>query len=234
MCLVAEFVIAGPSLVAYATVDRILPSSIYFLKGWLGMFAFFLSAPLSYYVGRVLDKTKKFYEVTSVCHGSGLFFMAVMWLGYEIGGLVGGVMVFFSLGTVSSLTVAWQTAEYEVKMEYVYTEKFNVEGTVVGYDRFMFNICSVVMLPVLAPENFPCPSSLNAFRCFLVLTIIGFLIYQCVPDKRNYLRLAYEESRSGGSNSHRSGGGGGGGGGRRGKGEKGEKVEVTEVEESKE
>jgi len=196
--IIAEFIIAAPILVAYATMDRILPASIYHLKWLLGIFAFALMAPLTFYVGRTLDKHRNYYEVTSGCHLCGLVSMTGMWLGYEIGGDLGGILVFVTIGFGTSFMVAWQTAEYEVKMEYAFTEMFNIEGTVVGYDRFFFNLCSALSLAVLAPENFPCPNNVNALRCFEVMTLIGFMVYQFVPDKRQYNRKKFEARARGG------------------------------------
>ncbi len=188
---ISDFLVSGPPLVLFSAVSRIFPSTVSrfsFLASTLGIL---LAIPASIISGHYLDKKKWFWSFTMLGYSCGTAAWAIGTIGLAFK-TIGGAYTFVLMVIIGiSAYIAWQTAVYETKLEYAFSEDTAVEGIVVGADRVIINLSSLVFLSSIPPERVG--GSTNTFYIGLAIMIIGCLPTAFISDKYRYARQAYDE-----------------------------------------
>ena len=94
----------------------------------------------------------------------------------------------------------WSVAVFELKMEYVFSPEYAVQGYVVAMDRMIINFSRLVFLAAIPPERFEGDRVDGRQFSFLVgafFFTIGAILALTIPHKRKYLRKEYEEEHPG-------------------------------------
>ena len=190
--MISDFLVGGPAKVVFATIARILPPAVAELDVIATALGFILVLPTVALLSYLLDYRKLYYPVVrfAFTFGFGAFILLAICLAVDT---VAGQYAFLAILILAVVAVlAWQVGVFELKLEYVYTEKFSVEGLVIGTDRFVVNLGSVVFLSFLAPETV---GRNNVFYIGSAIMAVGLIPLYVMNGKEEYKRLEYEKSK---------------------------------------
>ena len=187
----SDFIISGPPLVLVTTLSRSFPPraaeySFYASAGGLA-----LAIPVAVIVGHYLDKTQAFYTFTMAGYSSGTIFWIISTICFASGTLAGEFAFVAIAALAIAAYVAWQVSVYETKLEYAFTPKFNLEGWIVGADRIVINLSSLIFVTAIPPENVG--GALNTSIIGAVIMFIGCLPTALITNKYRYKRKAFDD-----------------------------------------
>lgn len=187
--MLADFLVGGPPKVVFAAIARILPPSVAELDVLATGAGFALVIPTAIWLSYMLDYKKLYYPVVAGAFTFGFFVFLLMAI-CLLAGTEAGEYVFLGLAIFAVVAVlAWQVGVFELKLEYAFTEKFSIEGLVIGTDRFVVNLGSVVFLSFLSPEAV---GRNNVFYIGSAIMLVGLIPLYVMKGKRAYKRLEYE------------------------------------------
>lgn len=192
----ADFIVSGPPIVLNVAIARMLPPVIKNFDFAIAAAGIALSIPAAAIVAYLLDKNNKYFEWTWGGYTTGAVSWIVATVCFAAGdGGAYAMIGLLVLGIVSF--TAWQAAVYETKLEYIYTKEFQLEGLIVGIDRLLINLSTVIFVAIMAPETVGGPQMTFAIGC--APFIIGALLPVTIPtdQKRDYKRLQADDGISG-------------------------------------
>ena len=193
LCL-ADFVVSGPVLVLSIAVARMLPPVIKDFDFIIAAVGIALAIPGAVAFAVVLDRRHNYWEMTTGGYTVGAICWIISTIAFAAGGAGAYIMVPLLIGAISAFT-AWQAAVYETKLEYVFSNEFQIEGLVVGIDRMLINLATAVFVSTLAPETVGGPVNTYIIGC--ALFVVGAALPYTISKKRDYLRYnADKESKS--------------------------------------
>lgn len=187
---ISDFLISGPPLMLYSAIARILPGSVAqydFIASAAGLV---LAIPFAYVVTRFLDLKKWYYSTTLGGYSSGTLFWTLATICYAIGTLAAEYIILFLVAAAVLTFVLWQVGVYELKIEYVFTPDYNLEGWVVGYDRVIINLSSLVFVSAIVPER--TGSGLTSMWIGLIFMCLGLIPVLSIRNKFEYRRYEHE------------------------------------------
>lgn len=184
LCL-ADFVVSGPVLVLSIAVARMLPPVIKDFDFIIAAVGIALAIPGAVAFAVVLDRRHNYWEMTTGGYTVGAICWIISTIAFAAGGVGAYIMVPLLVGAISAFT-AWQAAVYETKLEYVFSQEFQIEGLVVGIDRMLINLATAVFVSTLAPESVGGPVNTYIIGC--ALFVVGAALPYTISKKRDYLR----------------------------------------------
>jgi len=194
---ISDFIVSGPPLVLYSSISRVFPADISgysFIAAAIGVV---LAIPTAIVVAFLLDRYSRYYTFTAGGYTTGTFFWIIAMICYLVDTTESHwgffTMVIFAL----CVFIAWQTAVYETKLEYVFSPEVFLEGMITGWDRAVINCSNLVFVSSLAPEVVG--SAKLTFIIGAVIMVIGCLPVLLIKQKTKYQRLAYEQSKAQGT-----------------------------------
>lgn len=195
ICL-TDFVSSGPPIVLFSTVDRIFPAAVSDFSTYVASGAFVLAIPLGAWFSFRLARTQEFYELTAAGYVSGFLFWAIVTVLIFVDTEAADYGVIFVGSGAIVCYVLWTVAVYELKMEYVFSSEYAIQGYVIALDRTIINLSATVFLAAIPPERYT--GDLMSGRQFTFLVgavfmLIGTILALTIPNKRDYLRKKYEE-----------------------------------------
>lgn len=190
--MISDFLVGGPAKVVFATIARILPPAVAELDVIATAIGFVLVLPTVLVLSYLLDYRKLYYPTVrfAFTFGFGAFILLAICLAVDTVAGQYAFLVILILAVVAVL--AWQVGVFELKLEYVFTNKFSVEGLVIGTDRFVVNLGSVVFLSFLSPENV---GRNNVFYIGSAIMAVGLVPLYVMNGKYAYKRIEYEKNK---------------------------------------
>lgn len=187
----SDFLVSGPPLVLFSAVSRIFPSEVSRFSFYASAIGIILAIPASLISGYYLDKKKWFWTFTMGGYTLGTLSWVLATIGLATK-TMGGAYIFIGMVVIGiSAYISWQTAVYETKLEYSFREDESVEGIVVGADRVILNLSSLVFLSSIPPERVG--GSINTFYIGCAVMVIGCLPTAFISDKYRYARQIYDQ-----------------------------------------
>ncbi|GBG31248.1 Major facilitator superfamily domain-containing protein 7-b [Hondaea fermentalgiana] len=192
----SDFIVSGPVLVIYSSISRVFPaeiSSYSFLASAAGIG---LAIPTAIIAAYYMEKTKRFYTFAAGGYTLGTMFWIIATISYIADTTAGHWAFFTSIVFALMVFIAWQTAVYETKLEYVFSAHTSLEGLITGWDRAVINLSNLVFVSALAPEVV---GSVDlTFIIGGIIMVIGCIPVLAIKDRFAYLRLAYDRSKTAG------------------------------------
>lgn len=193
---IADFLCSGPPLVVMSTIDRIFPASVSDYSNISASLAFLFSVPAAALFSMYLSRTKEFFRCTATGYTVGFICWSLVTSFLFVGTKAADVFVLM-LGVVAVICyVLWTVSVYELKLEYVFTPDYAIQGYVVSVDRTIINLAGLLYLAIIPPERYKGDAMEGREFTFIVGMISMFFGVCCVyaiRDKFAYLRKAYEE-----------------------------------------
>lgn len=187
----SDFLVSGPPLVLLNTMSRVFPAEISSASRWASVAGTALAVPLTVVAGHMLDRTKAFWTFSVGGYSTGTVLWAVGTASMA-SGTVAGAYVFAGAVTLAlAAYMAWQTAIFETKLEYVFSAHTSLEGIVVATDRFVINLSSLIFLSAIPPERVG--SAQTLFYIGLAIMAVGCLPTALIRKRYNYQRLRYDK-----------------------------------------
>lgn len=195
LCL-TDFVSSGPPLVLFSTVDRIFPAAVSDFSVYVASGAFLVALPIGAWFSFRLARTQEFYELTTAGYVLGSFFWLVVTILVFVDTELADYGVIFVGSGAIVCYVLWTVAVYELKMEYVFSSEYAIQGYVVAIDSTIINLSATLFLAGIPPERYT--GDLVSGRQFTFVVgslfmILGSVLVLTLPNKRDYLRKKFEE-----------------------------------------
>eukprot|EP00924_Labyrinthula_sp_SR-Ha-C_P000904 snap_masked-scaffold_7-processed-gene-7.6-mRNA-1 protein AED:1.00 eAED:1.00 QI:0/0/0/0/1/1/2/0/473 len=194
----ADSLASGVVLLVYNTLSRSFPGDVLGLAIKTSSFVFPLALPISYVFSRKMGKSGRYYDYAAVCYYIGflLWFLATLGLS---GGKFGHIVMVVCTNGATILYALWQVAVFELKLEYVYSKDFALQGIIVGIDRALISLSSFIFLAAFPPENYKgnlVSGRMFTFLCGLIIFFIAILLVAFLPHKRLYKRRKIVEAQT--------------------------------------
>ncbi|GBG28260.1 Hypothetical Protein FCC1311_044832 [Hondaea fermentalgiana] len=183
----SDFIISGPIQVVYYAMARMFPPEVSNLTFVASAGGIALAIPTALVAAHLLDKRSWYYSITVTGYTSG----TAMWILATIAYATDASWLFL-VGIVLALMlfIAWQTAVYETKLEYVFTHEHSLESYVMSTDRMIFQISKFIFVSTLAPEV--AGGALNSYAIGCGVMVVGCLPVLLIRDRYTYLRQEYD------------------------------------------
>eukprot|EP00924_Labyrinthula_sp_SR-Ha-C_P006765 maker-scaffold_29-snap-gene-4.4-mRNA-1 protein AED:0.00 eAED:0.00 QI:197/1/1/1/0.75/0.8/5/660/519 len=194
---IADFILSGPPQTLFAALSRLVPISVedeVFIASAIGLSLAIIGAG---FFAKKLTKTQRYYEYTSFfyTYGSVSWFLATLFT--ALGGPLADYLFLLVIVFALVALVVWTVTVYELKIEYVYSSEFSLEGLIVGIDRMIINLSGLIFLASIPPERLPDEKAISG-RLFTFLAgsgamLVGLFFVFALPDKRKYRRILHED-----------------------------------------
>eukprot|EP00924_Labyrinthula_sp_SR-Ha-C_P003556 maker-scaffold_53-snap-gene-1.3-mRNA-1 protein AED:0.00 eAED:0.00 QI:245/1/1/1/0.5/0.33/3/20/528 len=195
LCL-ADFIASGPVIVLFSTISRIFPARVSAYTQLVSATSLVVSLPAGLYFSLHLAKVKKYFDYTSKGYLFGFLAWTVVTAMVAIDESWTDAVVLVMAFVAILSYVLWTISVYELKIEYVFSSDYSLEGFVIAVDRVIINLSSLVFVASIPPERYSGPAISGRLFTFLVGAVcmfIGVVLIYTIKDKRNYLRVNYEE-----------------------------------------
>lgn len=195
ICL-TDFVSSGPPLVLFTTVDRIFPPAVSEYSTYAASGAFLVAIPIGAYFSKKLSETQMFYEFTAVGYTLGFISWLIVTVLVFIDTETADYFVIFIGSCAIICYVIWTVSVYELKIEYVFSSEYAIQGYVVAVDRTVINLSASLFLAAIPPERYEGDAMSGRQFTFLVgavFMLLGTILAWTIRGKRNYLRKQFEE-----------------------------------------
>ncbi|GBG28259.1 Disrupted in renal carcinoma protein 2-like [Hondaea fermentalgiana] len=191
MLTLSDFIISGPVSVLYYAMARMFPPAVSSLSFVVSAIGLALAIPTAILAAHLLDKRGWYYTTTVAGYTTGtlMWILATIAFATETSGLF-----IFGVVLALSLFIAWQTAVFETKLEYVFTHQHSLETYVISTDRIIIQIGKFVFVSCLVPEVVG--GALNTYGIGCGLMVVGCLPVLFIRDRYLYLRQAYDHSNA--------------------------------------
>mmetsp|Transcript_3004 Transcript_3004/g.3570 ORF Transcript_3004/g.3570 Transcript_3004/m.3570 type:complete len:511 (-) Transcript_3004:1545-3077(-) len=195
ICL-ADFIASGPPLVLFSSISRIFPPSVSDYSFLVAATGLVLAIPVVAYFSQRLAKKQNFYGLTAATYTGGFLFWTAAALCYAVATDASEVAILgLGAGALVSLSL-WTVSVYELKMEYVYDRTYSLGGFIVGFDRTIINLSTLVFVAAIPPERFESldvPGRNMTMYIGSVFMLFGVILVWTIKDKYLYLRTAHED-----------------------------------------
>mmetsp|Transcript_1085 Transcript_1085/g.1385 ORF Transcript_1085/g.1385 Transcript_1085/m.1385 type:complete len:178 (+) Transcript_1085:32-565(+) len=125
----------------------------------------------------------------------GFLFWVAATICFAVGTLVADYAILILGGGALISLALWTVFVYELKQEYVYDREYSLSGFIVGYDRTIINLSSLVFVASIPPERFE-DLDIDGRNMTMYLGAIfmgiGVLLVYTIRGKYDYLRLQHE------------------------------------------
>jgi len=186
----SDLIVSGPPLVLLNSISRVFPSLVAEYSFLASAAGIALGIPASMIAAHYLDKTKAYWTFSMVGYASGTLIWIASTAAFAAGTELGA---YFMLGLVVLAIVAyisWQTSIFELKLEYVFRNDISLEGWVVGTDRIVINLSTIIFVSLIPPERVG--GGLNTFIYGAIIMVIGCIPTATIKKKYRYKRSLFE------------------------------------------
>lgn len=193
----ADFISTGPPIALFYFVSRIFPASVAEYNTTTVAVGFVIAIPTAAVYAYYLDKHKVYFSFTAAAYVGGFLFWGAATICFAVGTYAADVAILFLAGGAIVAMIGWTVAVYELKLEYVYTPEFNIQDYVVGYDRTIINLSSLVFISLMAPEQYGTDGRTTTMVIGLACLVVGTVLVLTTRDKYAYKRTEYETEKKG-------------------------------------